>query len=131
MARSDAAYKRTAGGGNVINMKRYNDCKRQLILAIHKFRYLSVPTPPKMAHLLPYPSIALVGSPVSSGCQHGHPGPTKMPHQTQTGAVHGSLRGNRAVEVGVVIAPVGESVSSGSIRNLDNTTKSHLAARKT
>ena len=28
--------------------------------------------------------------------------------------------------MGVVIAPVGESVSSGSIRNLDNTTKSHL-----
>ena len=63
----------------------------------------------------PYPSIALVDSPV----------------RTQSGAVHGSLRGNRAVEVGVVIAPVGESVSSGSVRNLDNTTKSHLAARKT
>ena len=29
--------------------------------------------------------------------------------------------------MGVVIAPVGEGVSSGSIRNLDNVTKSHIA----
>ena len=50
-----------------------------------------------------------------------------MLHQTQSGAVHGSFRGNRAVEVGVVSSPVGEESISGSVRNLDDTTKSHLA----